>query len=156
MVGKMPNVTWLEGSYVETIKGWQSGWFYITKPHDTNWVAAPEFQSGIPHAAHLLERVGPVLGFLGRADRTPDMRQNMMSKKIKLVNVVQVMLFRRVLPCQLRAFNLREFDPASTRRCKSSSTRRTRTSGRCCSRVPRYLHPLPRTADSAQSALPIR
>ena len=25
MVGKMPNVPWLEGSYVETIKGWQSG-----------------------------------------------------------------------------------------------------------------------------------
>ncbi len=22
MVGKMPNVTWLEGSFVETIKGW--------------------------------------------------------------------------------------------------------------------------------------
>ena len=44
MVGKMPNVTWLEGSYVETIKGWQSGWFYITEPRDTNWVAAPEFR----------------------------------------------------------------------------------------------------------------
>ena len=43
MVGKMPNVTWLEGSYVETIKGWQSGWFYITEPRDTNWVANPEF-----------------------------------------------------------------------------------------------------------------
>ena len=28
MVGKMPNDTWLEGSYVETIKGWQLGWFY--------------------------------------------------------------------------------------------------------------------------------
>ena len=26
--------------------------------------------------------------------------KNMMSKKIKLVNVVQVMLFRRILPCQ--------------------------------------------------------
>src|SRR4051812_15899389 len=25
MVGNMPNATWLEGSYVETIKGWQSG-----------------------------------------------------------------------------------------------------------------------------------
>ena len=48
MVGKMPNVTWLEGSCVETIKGWQSGWFYITEPRDTNWVAAPEFRSGIP------------------------------------------------------------------------------------------------------------
>ena len=38
--------------------------------------------------------------------------KNMMSKKIKLVNVVQVMLFRRILPCQRQAFNLWEFDPA--------------------------------------------
>ena len=45
MVEKMPNVTWLEGSFMETIKGWQSGWFYITEPRDTNWVAAPEFRS---------------------------------------------------------------------------------------------------------------
>ena len=37
-----------EGSYVETVKGWQSGWFYITEQRDTNWVAAPEFRSGIP------------------------------------------------------------------------------------------------------------
>ena len=36
----------------------------------------------------------------------------MMSKKIKLVNMVQVMLFRRILPCQQRVFNLWEFDPA--------------------------------------------
>src|SRR3954468_11802731 len=38
--------------------------------------------------------------------------KNMMSKKIKLVNVAQVTLFRRILPCQRRAFNLWEFDPA--------------------------------------------
>ena len=25
MLGKMPNVTWLEGTFVETVKGWQSG-----------------------------------------------------------------------------------------------------------------------------------
>ena len=36
----------------------------------------------------------------------------MTSKKIKLVKVVQVMLFRRILPCQWWAFNLWEFDPA--------------------------------------------
>ena len=48
MVGKMPNVTWPEGSFVETVKGWQSGWFYITEPRDTNWAAALEFRSGIP------------------------------------------------------------------------------------------------------------
>ena len=35
-----------------------------------------------------------------------------MSKKIKLVNMVQVMLFRRILPCQRRAFVLWEFDSA--------------------------------------------
>ena len=48
MVGKMANVLWLEGSFVETIKGWQSGWFYITEPHDPKWAAAPEFRSGFP------------------------------------------------------------------------------------------------------------
>ena len=38
--------------------------------------------------------------------------QNMTSKKIKLVNVVQVMLFRGILPCQSQTCNLWEFDPA--------------------------------------------
>ena len=49
--GRQPecvNVTWLEGSFVETIKGWQSGWFYITGPCDPEWVATPKFRSGIP------------------------------------------------------------------------------------------------------------
>ena len=36
----------------------------------------------------------------------------MTSKKLKLVNIVQVMLFRLILPCQQRDFNLWEFDPA--------------------------------------------
>ena len=48
MVGKMPNVAWPEGSFVETVKGWQSGWFYITEPRNTNWAATPEFRSGAP------------------------------------------------------------------------------------------------------------
>ena len=38
--------------------------------------------------------------------------KNMKDKKIKLVNVVQVMLVRRILPCQRWAFNLWEFVPA--------------------------------------------
>ena len=38
--------------------------------------------------------------------------KNMMDKKIKLVNMVQVMLVRRILSCQRRAFNLWEFVPA--------------------------------------------
>ena len=35
----------------------------------------------------------------------------MVRKKLKLVNIVQVMLIRLILPCQRRAFNLWEFDP---------------------------------------------
>ena len=42
MVGRMPNVTWLDSSFAETVKGWQSGWFYITEPCGAN-KAAPEF-----------------------------------------------------------------------------------------------------------------
>ena len=48
MVGKMPNVTWLDGSFAETVKGWHSGWFYITEPHGANWAAAPKFRYGTP------------------------------------------------------------------------------------------------------------
>ena len=48
MVGKISNVTWLEGAFVETIKGWQSGWFYTTEPRDPEWAAAPKFRSGVP------------------------------------------------------------------------------------------------------------
>ena len=44
----MPNVTWLDGSFAETVKGWQSGWFYITEPRGANWAAAPEFQTRAP------------------------------------------------------------------------------------------------------------
>ena len=35
-----------------------------------------------------------------------------MDKKLKLVNILQVMLIRRILPCQRRGFNMWEFDPA--------------------------------------------
>ena len=38
--------------------------------------------------------------------------KNMIDKNIKLVNIVQVMLVRRILLCQRRAFNLWELVPA--------------------------------------------
>ena len=38
--------------------------------------------------------------------------KDLIGRKVKLVNVVQVMLFRRIFPCQRRAFTLWEFDPA--------------------------------------------
>ena len=41
--------------------------------------------------------------------------QTLVNKQLKLVNVVQVVLTRRILPCQQRAFNLWEFNPAQHR-----------------------------------------
>ena len=39
----------------------------------------------------------------------------MVDKKLKLVNIVQVMLIRWILPCQQREFNLWEFNPVQHR-----------------------------------------
>ena len=112
MVGKMPNVTWLEGYYVETVKGWQSWWFYITEPRDTNWAAAPEFPSNIPMRLTSWKEKGLSWGSSVELTGLQNCVKNMIRKKTKLVNVVQVMLFLRILPCQRRAFNMWEFDPA--------------------------------------------
>ena len=112
MVGRIPNVTWLEGAFVETIKGWQSGWFYITEPHDPKWAAAPEFRSGIPIRLTSWKESGLTWGDSEELTGLQACIQKLVDKKLKLVNVVQVMLFRRILPCQRRGFNMCEFDPA--------------------------------------------
>ena len=57
MLGKIPNVVWLEGAFMETIKGWQSGWFYITEPRDPKWVEAPNLDLGSPRGSPLGRRV---------------------------------------------------------------------------------------------------
>ena len=112
MVGRMSHVTWLEGTFVETIKGWQSGWFYITEPRDPKWAAAPEFRSGIPTRLTSWKESGLTWGDSEELTELQACVQKLVNKKLKLVNVVQVMLIRRILPCQQRAFNLWEFDLA--------------------------------------------
>ena len=111
MVGKMPNVLWLEGAFVETIKGWQSGWFYITEPRDLKWAASPEFRSGTPMQLPSWKEKGLLWGSSEELTGLLSCLQTLVNKKLKLVNVIQVMLVRRILPCQQRAFNLWEFDP---------------------------------------------
>ena len=112
MVGKMPNITWLDGSFAETMKGWQSGWFYINEPRDANWAAAPEFRSGTPMWLTSWEQKGLLWGESSELTGLINCIKGMKDKNIKLVNMIQVMLIRRILPCQRRAFNLWEFVPA--------------------------------------------
>ena len=97
---------------METVKGWQSGWFYITEPCDTNWLAAPEFRSRIPMRLTSWKEKGLFWGSLVELGGLQKCIRNMIGKKLKLFNIVQVMLIRRILPCQQRAFNLWEFDLA--------------------------------------------
>ena len=75
-------------------------------------MAAPEFRSGIPTRLTSWKEKGLSWGSSVELDGLQKCIRNMISKKLKLVNIVQVMLFRRILPCQQRAFNLWEFDPA--------------------------------------------
>ena len=115
MVGKMPNILWLVGSFMETLKGWQSGWFHITEPRDPERVAAPEFRSGPPTRLASRKETGLSWGKKGGLTGLQTCVQTLVDRKLKLVNVVKVMLIRRILPCQQRAFNLWEFDPAQHR-----------------------------------------
>ena len=112
MVGKMAKVLWLEGAFVETIKGWQSGWFYITEPHDPNGRWPPEFRSGFPTWLTSWKETGLSWGDEKEVTGLQTCIQSLVNKPIRLVNVIQVMLVRQILPCQQRDFNLWEFDPA--------------------------------------------
>ena len=112
MVGKIANDTWLEGAFVETIKGWQSGWLYITEPRDPEWAAAPELRSGVPTRLTSWKETGLLWGNSAEVTGLQTCIKDLIGRKVNLVTVVQVMPFRRILPCQRRAFSLWEFDPA--------------------------------------------
>ena len=71
---------------------------------------APEFQSGIPTRLTSWKETGLLWGNPEEVTELQTCVQDLVNKKVKLVNVVQVMLFRRILPCQRRAFDLWEFD----------------------------------------------
>ena len=100
MLGKMPNVLWFEGAFVESVKGWQSGWFYITEPCDPKWEAAPEFRSGIPMQLTSWKEKGLSWGDSEELTGLQSCVQTLVNKKLKLVNVVQVMRLCLILPCQ--------------------------------------------------------
>ena len=75
----------------------------------------PEFRSGPPTRLTSWKETGLSWGKKGELTGLQTCVQTLVDKKLKLVNVVQVMLIRRILPCQQRAFNLWEFDPVRHR-----------------------------------------
>ena len=112
MVSKMANVTWPTGTFNDSVKEWQQQWFYITEPRGKGWAAAPEFRSGAPLRLTSWPKKGLNWSSSNELSVLQTRVKDMEDKNIKLVNVVQVMLVCRILPCQHQACNLWEFDPA--------------------------------------------
>ena len=138
------------------MKGWQSGWFYITKPHDANWVATPEFRSGVPMWLTSWKEKGLAWGSAKELTGLQTCVKNMISKKIKPVNMVQVMLFRRILPCQRRAFNMWESDPDEHQTLRELFDTMHKDVWKVLFKGAEVPPPLQRIVDPAQSAPPIR
>ena len=88
MVSKMPNVTWPKGTFVETVKGWQQLWFYVTEPHDATWVVAPEFKSGAPMRLTSWLEKGLNWSSSDELIVLQTRIQSMVDKNIKLVDVI--------------------------------------------------------------------
>ena len=88
MVSKMPNVVWPKGTFVETVKGWQKQWFYVTEPRDTTWAEAPEFRSGAPMRLTSWLEKGPDWASSDELIALQTRIKSMVDKNIKLVNVI--------------------------------------------------------------------
>ena len=86
--------------------------FYITESCGKDWAAAPKFRSGAPLRPTSWPKKVLDWASSDELSMLQTRVQDMEDKSIKLVNVVQVMLIRRILPCQHWACNLWEFDPA--------------------------------------------
>ena len=100
MVSKLPNVTWPKGAFVETVKIWQQEWFYITEPHGATWAATPEFRSRPPMRPVSWTNKGLDWGSSNEVMVLQKRIKSMIKKHTSLTDVIQVMLFRRILPCQ--------------------------------------------------------
>ena len=48
MVSKVSNVSWLKGTFVDTVKEWQKQWFYITEPREPAGPQLPNLTPVLP------------------------------------------------------------------------------------------------------------
>ena len=39
---------WMPDVFLDIVRGWQDGWFYLTEPREAGWAEAPAFRSGSP------------------------------------------------------------------------------------------------------------
>ena len=99
VVSKLTNTLWPKGSFTETSNQWQWEWFYVTEPRGTRWVAIPAFCSGPPLQLASWINKGLVWGSIDEVQTLQSRIRSLLQEDTGLINVIQVMLVRRVLPC---------------------------------------------------------
>jgi hypothetical protein len=107
MVNKLPQVEWPEGTFIETVKIWQKEWFYITEPRSADWGVIPAFRSRLVSWT----KKGLDWGSNKEVALLQSQIAKMIEQGVKLPNVIQIMLSRRILPFQDRASPMWAYKP---------------------------------------------
>ena len=115
IIGKLASAVWFEGSFAKSSDLWQQGWFYINEPRGSKWAATPAFRPGPPIQLASWINKGLDWGSVNEVQTLQSRIRSLTEKGIDLVNVVQVMLVRRTLPCQRRPLRMWEFNPEGRR-----------------------------------------
>ena len=100
MVRPLAHVSWPKGPFVAPLNEWPQHWFYITEPRGATWAAAAEFNSGAPMRLTSWVEKSPNWSSSDELIALQTCVQSMVDKDIKIVDVIQVMLVRRILPAK--------------------------------------------------------
>ena len=99
-VSKLASTVWLKGSFAKSSDLWQQGWFYITEPRGSKWATAPAFRPSPPIQLASWINKGLDWGSIDEVQTLQSRIRSLLEKDTSLINVIQVMLVRRVLPCE--------------------------------------------------------
>ena len=111
MISKLRRVQWPHGHFVDTIQMWQKEWFYITEPREAAWGANPAFRSGPPTRLASWTTKAPDWGCVAHTKVLQKCIDNIIETGAKLVDMIQIMPHRRLLPCQEGAKPMWEYEP---------------------------------------------
>ena len=104
MISKNQGGKRFKGTFIETVKEWQREWLYITEPLTPSQAEVPAFSAGPPKMLKSWKEKGVAWGNSKEVDALiKRVKWWSITGKIKLANVVNVMLNHHMLPLRLRA-----------------------------------------------------
>ena len=113
MISKLHGVTWLPGKFIETIKQWQEEWFYMADVPSGDKEGVPTFSAAPLKRLHSWTAKNIDWGKKEEVEVLQDRVKFLIDEGVTLVDVIHVMLHRRVQPLQARASPLWRYEPNS-------------------------------------------